>query len=141
MARATKVKMARPSHGMPAWRAFGAALAAFSVGVQILGSGLLIGQIAAAAEQPELSVICSHDGAAAGGGDDGTGPPSRPQTHGQCPACPCPQSVHVFVTPPASPSLALLRPRSQRLEPYAGHVPPELDFHTPYASRAPPHSA
>jgi hypothetical protein len=133
--------MARPSHDTPAWRAFGAALAALSVGVQLLVSGLLIGQFAAAAGQPELSVICSHDPAAAGGVDDGTGTPSQPASHGQCPACACPQSIHVFGTPPALPSLAVLRPRSQRLEPYAGHVPPELDFHTPYASRAPPHSA
>jgi hypothetical protein len=125
---------------MPAWRVFGAALAAFAIAVQILLSGLLIGRIAVAADQPDLSVICAHD-AAAGAQDDGTAPPSMPPSHDQCPACACPQVAQFFATPPVAPGLTLLPPRSQRLEVHAGYLSVALDFYPPYASRAPPHAA
>ena len=132
--------MARPSDDMPAWRLFGAVLAAFAIAIQILLSGLLIGRVAVAADQPELSVICSHD-PGAGARDDGTVPPATPQSHDQCPACACPQVAKFFAAPPVSPSLMVLRPRSERLEVLAGYGPAELDFYPPYASRAPPHAA
>jgi hypothetical protein len=134
--------MSRRSQDLPAWRAFGAALGAFAIGAQLLLSGLLVGHIALASDQAEFSVICSHDPAgAAGGVDNGTGAPSGPQSHDQCPACACPQAAQLFAPPPASPRFTVLRPRSQRLVSYAGHVVAALDVHSPYASRAPPHSA
>jgi hypothetical protein len=132
--------MDRPSDDTPAWRVFGAALVAFSIVIQLLVSGLLVGPLAAAVDQPELSVICSHSAAGAGVRDDG-GVPSTPQSHDQCPACACPQLAKFFATAPISPTLTILRPRSQRLAAYAAHVPADLDFHSPYASRAPPQSA
>jgi hypothetical protein len=126
---------------VPAWRLFGATLAGFAIGVQLLLSGLMIGHVAVAADQSELGVICSHDG---GGNDPGVsdpGVPSGPPSHNPCPACACPQSASHFAAPPAPPSFAVLLPRSEALRVAAGHVPGEHHFHSPYASRAPPHSA
>jgi hypothetical protein len=130
------VRRSRPLTVVPAWRLIGATLAGFAIGVQLLLSGFLIGQVAMAADRPELSVICSHD---RGASDPGI--PSGPPSHGQCPACACPQSAKLFVPPSASPGFAVVRPRSEPLRLAASHVPGEQDFHSPYASRAPPHSA
>src|SRR6202521_2334165 len=90
---------------VPAWRLFGATLAGFAVGVQLLLSGLMIGHVAVAADQSELGVICSHD---PGASDPGV--PSGPDPHGQCPACACPQSAKLFAAPPGSPRLLGVRP-------------------------------
>lgn len=127
--------MAPRSHDMPAWRAFGATLAAFAVGAQLLLSGWLIGQIAAA-DPSELSVICTHN---AGGSHDGG--PSDQTSQGQCPACACPFSANLLAPPPEPPSFTVLRPRSQVLRARADFVALEHKFHSPYASRAPPQSA
>jgi hypothetical protein len=121
---------------MSAWRLFGATLAGFAVGVQLLLSGLMIGHGALAADQSELSVICSH---ASGAGDPGT--PSDTDPHGQCPACACPESAKLLAAPPAAPGFAVVLPRSEPLRLTASVVPGEHDSHSPYASRAPPHSA
>jgi len=129
-------RRSRPLTVVPAWRLIGATLAGFAIGVQLLLSGFLIGQVAMAADQPELSVICSHDP-----GASGPGIPSGPPSHGQCPACACPHSAKLFVPPPATPSFVVLRSRSEPLRLTASHLPGEHDFHSPYASRAPPHSA
>jgi hypothetical protein len=136
----TGVEMVRRSQhrptAVPAWRLFGATLAGFAIGVQLLLSGLMIGHVAAAADQSELSAICSHD---PGASDPGL--PSGPPSHGQCPACACPQWAKLLVAPPASPSFAVILPRSEPLQVAASQVPDERYFHSPYASRAPPHSA
>jgi len=129
-------RRSRPLPVVPAWRLFGATLAGFAIGVQLLLSGLMIGHGAVAADRSALSVICSHD---AGAGDPGL--PSDPDPHGQCPACACPQSAKLLVAPPAPPSFAVVLPRSEALRVAAGHVPGDHHFHSPYASRAPPHSA
>jgi hypothetical protein len=121
---------------MPAWRLFGATLAAFAIGIQILLSGFLIGHAAVAADRSELSVICGHD---RGAGDPVI--PAGPASHDQCQACACPQLASHFAQPPASPSVAVVLPRSEPLRVAAGHVPGEHYFHSPYASRAPPQSA
>ena len=128
--------MARSTKDMPAWRLLGATLAGFAIGVQLLLSGLMIGHVAMAAEQSELSVICSHD---PGATDPGL--PSGPPSHGQCPACACPQWAKLIVAPPAAPSHAVVLPRSEPLRVAASQVPDEHYFHSPYASRAPPQSA
>jgi hypothetical protein len=126
---------------MPAWRVCGATLAAFAIGIQLLLSGLLIGRLAAAAQSSELSVICSHDSAPTGDeSGDRTGGPSQPQ-HNQCPACACPQAASLLASAPDSPSFAVLRARTQVVQVYSGPVRADLDFHSPYASRAPPQSA
>jgi hypothetical protein len=121
---------------VPAWRLFGATLAGFAIGVQLLLSGLMIGHVAVAADQSELGVICSHD---PGASDPGT--PSNTDPHGQCPACACPQSAKLLAAPPAASGFTVVLPRSEALRVAAGHVPGEHHFHSPYASRAPPHSA
>jgi hypothetical protein len=121
---------------MPAWRLFGATLAGFAIGIQILLAGFLIGHAAVAADRSELSVICSHD---PGASDPSL--PSGPPSHGQCPACACPQWAKLLVAPPASPSVAVVLPRSEPLQVTANQVPGERYFHSPYASRAPPQSA
>jgi hypothetical protein len=129
----------RSQHGptaVPAWRLFGATLAGFAIGIQLLLSGLMIGHVAVAADQSEFAVICSHD---PGASDPGL--PSGPPSHGQCPACACPQWAKLLMAPPASPSFALALPRSELLRVTAGQVPDEHYFHSPYASRAPPQSA
>jgi hypothetical protein len=132
--------MVRRSRPVPpvisAWRLFGATLAGFAVGVQLLLSGLMIGHGAAAADQPALSVICSHT---SGAGDPGV--PAGPDPHGQCSACACPQSAKLFAAPPAAPSFTVVLPRSEVLRVAAAHAPGEHHFYSPYASRAPPHSA
>jgi hypothetical protein len=130
--------MVRRSHEYPAWRVFGAALGAFAIGIQVLLSAWLIGQAAAAADQPDLAVICSHDPASTA---TDTGVPSAPHQHGQCAACGCPLAMQFFAAPPASASHALPLPRSEKLPAIAHVVPAEQKFHTPYASRAPPFSA
>jgi hypothetical protein len=124
---------------MPAWRVCGAALAAFAIGLQLLVSGLLIGRVAVAMDQADLALICSHDPAA--GLDDGTGAPSAPASHDQCPACAFTSSAKLFATAPVSPSVALAHPRSEVPRVFADRVLAAPDVHSPYASRAPPHSA
>jgi hypothetical protein len=140
LAQFTGVEMVRRAQGrptaVPAWRLLGATLAGFAIGLQIVLSGFLIGQVAMAADQSELSIICSHD---PGASDPGL--PSGPLSHGQCPACACPQSAKLFAAPPASPSFAVVRPRSEPLRLAASGIPDEHYSHSPYASRAPPHSA
>jgi hypothetical protein len=121
---------------MSAFRTVGATLAGFAIGLQLLLSGFLIGHVAVVANQPDLSVICSHDPAA---GDSGI--PSEQDPHGQCPACACPQSVSLFAAPSVPPSHAVVLPRSEPLRLTASHVLGEHFFHSPYASRAPPQSA
>jgi hypothetical protein len=126
------------SHETPAWRVFGAALGAFAIGIQLLLSAWLIGQAAVAADQADLAVICSHDPAATA---DDTGAPPVPHPHGQCPACACPQSAQLFAPPPAPPSHAIARPRSEPLPVRSDLAATELRLVSPYLSRAPPFSA
>ena len=129
-------RRSRPLPVVPAWRLFGATLAGFAVGVQLLLSGLMIGHVAVAADQSELSVICSHD---PGASDPGV--PAAPDPHGQCPACACPQSAQLLAAPPAAAGFTVVLPRSEILRVTAADAPSEHHFHSPYASRAPPHSA
>jgi hypothetical protein len=131
--------MHRRSQQLPAWRLFGAALGAFAIAVQLLLTAWLIGQAAAAADVPGLGVICAH-GQAAPAGDDG-GVPVPPKSHGQCPACACPQSGKVLAPPPALVFVAVPRLWSRATRPAAAPRPTVLDFRAPYASRAPPRSA
>jgi hypothetical protein len=130
--------MVRRSHDIPAWRVFGAVLGAFAIGIQLLLSGWLIGQVAAAAEQADMLVVCSHD--PSGAADDNGIPPAH-GSHSQCPACACPLSAKLLAPPPASPSIAVPRLRSEALPSVTHVVPAELRRHSPYASRAPPLSA
>jgi hypothetical protein len=111
-------------------------LAGFAVGVQLLLSGLMIGHVAVAADQSALSAICSH---ASGAGEPGA--PAGPDPHGQCPACACPQSAKLLAAPPAASGFTVVLARSEALRVAAGHIPGEHHCHSPYASRAPPHSA
>jgi hypothetical protein len=134
----------RRSHEIPAWRVFGAALGAFAIGVQLLLSGWLLIQAAAAANpadlsQADLAVICTHDPAATA--DDTGIPPAAPHQHGQCPACACPQSAKLLAPLPTPPVFAVLRPRSQAPQAFAGVFTTEPRSPSPYASRAPPFSA
>jgi len=130
--------MGRSSRQLPAWRAFGAALGAFAIGAQLLLSGWLIGQVAAAAtDQTDFLIVCAHDASATR--DGGTAP--SPKSHDQCPACACPQSAKLFAPPPAWPNIVVLRPRSQPMQASTSHVPSRHHDHSPYASRAPPASA
>jgi hypothetical protein len=131
--------MVRRSRDIPAWRAFGAALGALSIAVQLLLSGVLIGHIAAA-EDDAGWVICAHDRSATA--DEGAGGSlPAPAPHDQCPACACPQSAHLFAPPPATLSFVRLLPRSETLQPYHDPVRHDLRVHSPYSSRAPPFSA
>ena len=130
--------MVRRSHESPAWRVFGAALGAFAIGIQLLLSAWLIGQAAAAADQIDLAVICSHDPAATA---DDSGAPPVPHPHGQCPACACPQSAQLFVPPPVPPRYVVLRPRSAALPARSDVAVTTLRLVSPYLSRAPPFSA
>ena len=126
------------SHETPVWRVFGAALGAFAIAIQVLLTAWIIGQAAAAAaDQTDLVVICSHDPAATADG----GAPSTPHPHGQCAACGCPQSAKLLAPLPAPPVLLVLRPHSQTLRIHAGLAVTELKSPSPYASRAPPFSA
>ena len=110
-------------------------LAGFAIGIQILLSGFLVGHAAVAADRSELSIICGHEGAS----DPAV--PAGPASHDQCPACAFPQSASYFAPPPASPSFAVVLPRSEPLQVVASQVADERYFHSPYASRAPPQSA
>jgi hypothetical protein len=130
--------MVRRSHDIPAWRVFGAMLGAFAIGVQLLLSGWLIGQVAAAADQADMLVVCSHD--PSGAADDSGIPPAH-GSHSQCPACACPLSAKLLAPPPASPSFVVPRLRSEALPSVMHVVLPELRRHSPYSSRAPPLSA
>lgn len=130
--------MARRSHDIPAWRVFGAMLGAFALGIQLLLSGWFIVQIAAAADQADFAVICTHDRAAA---DEGSGAPSAPDQHGQCPVCACLQAAQLLGPPPAASSHAVTEPRSERLPTRAEVIATEPSFRSPYSSRAPPFSA
>lgn len=136
MARRFHSRVVRgPTHS-PAWRRFGAALAAFALGAQLGLSGLLNGSIAAAPNQSDGWVVCAHDPAASDQGGSGGPQPAKP--HDECPACTCAQSVKLTPTLPAPPLLAILHGRSElmRVRPVAAvplrHSPP------PYSSRAPP---
>jgi hypothetical protein len=129
--------MARRSHDVPAWRAFGAALGAFAIAIQLLLSGWLIGHVAWAADEADLSVICAHDPGAI---PDRDGIPAPASQH-QCPACACLHSAKLLAPPPASPTFLVLRPRSEPLRTYPDVVATEPRLHSPYASRAPPLSA
>ncbi len=126
------------THDCPAWRAFGAALGAFAIAIQVLLTAWIIGQAAAAAvDQPDLAVICAHDPAATTDG----GAPAKPHPHGQCAACACPQSAQLLAPPPAPASHALPLPRSAKLPALMDFMSTQASFHSPYASRAPPFSA
>jgi hypothetical protein len=127
------------SQQLPAWRLFGAALGAFAIAIQLLLTAWLIGQAAAAADAPDLAVICAHDQPAPASGDGGA--PVAPKPHSQCPACACPLSAKVLAAPPALVFVAAPRVVSQAMRPAAAPRPTVLDFRAPYASRAPPRSA
>ena len=127
--------MGRRSDHSSGWRTFGAALAAFAVGAQLVLSGLILGAQAGAGEQLELSAICAHD---AGAADRTPGHPAPAKSHDLCPACTCVQSGKLVSTLPASPLLEVLRGRSERMP--ARHVAAGAEHRlpSPYASRAPP---
>ncbi len=127
------------SHESSALRAFGVAAGAFAILVQLLFSIWSIVAAAAPADATaDLSVICTHDPAAA---TDNNGGPPAPHPHGQCDACACPQSTKLLAPLPTAPILVVLRPRSHSLDIRPLVVAPQLRFSAPYASRAPPVSA
>ncbi len=135
--------MVRRSHDTPAWRVFGAVLGAFAIVAQLMLSGWLIVQAAAAADQLDpdqaaLALICTHHAGATG---DDTGAPPAPDPHGPCPACACPQSANSLAPLPASPVLEVLRPRPETMRAHAHVDAPRPISASPYTSRAPPFSA
>ena len=124
-----------PTQG-PAWRRFGAAIAAFALGAQLALSGLLNGSIAAAAGQSGGWVVCAHDPAAPDQG--GSGGPQPANSHDECPACTCAQSAKLIPTLPAPPLLAILDGRSERMWVRTLAAVSLRHSPSPYASRAPP---
>jgi hypothetical protein len=122
-----------------AWRAFGAGLAAFVLGAQLLVSGLVVGSMVRAAGEADLAVICTHVPAV----DPGSAPdvPAPQKSHDACPACTCAQSSNLVPTLPAAPLLAVLRARSEPVPPRRVALATDHHLHSPYASRAPPYSA
>jgi len=106
------------------------------MGVQLVLSGWLISQAAAAAE-PDLLVICSHGASPTTGGGDG-GAPLAPGSHGQCAVCACLQAAKVLAPPPEAPRLVVLRQRAEAVPAIAPQVVHFLHIYSPYASRAPP---
>ena len=133
VAGARKVKMGPRSDHSSGWRTFGAALAAFAVGAQLILSGLILGAQAGAGEQLGLSVICTHD---AGATDRTPGQPAK--SHDPCPACTCVQSGKLVSTLPVSPLLEVLRGRSERMPTRRVAAGAEHRLPSPYAARAPP---
>ena len=132
--------MVRHSHDCPAWRAFGAALGAFAIAVQLVLSAWFIGQAAAAAaDQTDLAVICSSHVAAATA-DDGGAPPT-PHPHGQCPGCACPEAAKLFAPLPTPPHIVAVYTPVQTLHPDPVVLATHPRSPSPYASRAPPVSA
>jgi hypothetical protein len=131
--------MHRRSQQPPAWRLFGAALGAFAIAIQLLLTGWMIGQAAAAANSPDLAVICTHDQQVPAGDDGGV--PVAPKSHGACPVCACPFSAKVLAPPPALVFVAAPRVSSQAMRPAAAPRPAAFRFRPAYASRAPPRSA
>jgi len=117
----------------PAWRRFGAALAAFALGAQLGLSGLLIGAFAAASDQADGWVICAHDP-----GAGGSSKPEPAKSHDECPACTSAQFVKLIPTLPEPPVFAVLQGRSERMP--VQSVAPRFvrQSSSPYASRAPP---
>jgi hypothetical protein len=138
VAKPLVARMVRRSHDCPAWRAFGAALGAFSIAVQLVLSAWFIGQAAAAADQADFAVICSHDPAVTG---DDTGVPPPPHQHGQCAACGCPQSAKLLAPLPTPPRVEVVYSPSQTLQPDPVVLATQPKSPSPYASRAPPVSA
>jgi hypothetical protein len=130
--------MGRLTQQTPTWRTLGAALAAFAVGAQLVLSAWLIGQVAATTVDQELQVLCSHQPPGPAGDDRG---PPQGASHDGCLACACPQSASLLAPPPAPPSHAVPRPRSQAQPAIANVATPALRLSLPYLSRAPPQSA
>jgi DUF2946 family protein len=130
--------MSRRSDTLPTWRALGAALTAFCLGVQLLVSGLSMGGMVRAAADSglaaDLAVICTHDGPA----DQTSGGPDPQKPHELCPVCTCAQ-FHPLTPPlPQAPLFAILRGRSERLPVRQAAADADHHVHAPYASRAPP---
>ena len=128
--------MVRSSADMPVWRLLATALAAFTVGVQIVLSGLSMG-FAVSAARADAAVICTHDQADVGGGTQ----IPIPRSHDSCPACTCPQSAQVFLAAPMTAEIGVLEPRAKVIKAHAGVAVAELHYRAPYASRAPPRFA
>ena len=133
---ARKVKMGRRPDDRPIWHTFGASLAAFAVGVQLVLSGLLLGAQAGPAAQGDLSLICAHDPAAVDQTAPGSPAPSK--SHDLCPACTCLQSGKLVSTLPASPVLTVLRGRSEAMPARRVAAGAWHRLRSPYGSRAPP---
>lgn len=116
-----------------AWRRFGAALAAFALGVQLVLSGVVVGGFAAT-DQTGGWVVCTHDAA----DQTGSGKPQPAKSHDECPACTFAQTAKIAPPLPAPPVLAAVHGRSELMpvRPVAAlslrHSP------SPYSSRAPP---
>ena len=96
--------MARRFHHNPAcpaaWRRFGAALAAFALGAQLVLSGIVIGSVAGGVDQSDDAwVVCTHDPA----DQTGSGTPQPAKSHDECPACTFAQSAKLAPTLPAPP--------------------------------------
>jgi hypothetical protein len=133
--------MSRRSDTLPTWRALGAALTAFCLGIQLLVSGLSMGGMVRAAADADLAadlaVICTHDGTA----DPASGTPDPQKPHELCPACTCAQ-WHPLASPlPQPPLFAVLFGRSEQLPVRQAAADAGYPVHAPYASRAPPLSA
>ncbi len=118
------------------WRLLATALAAFTVGVQIVLSGLWMG-FAVSAARTDAAVICTHDQADVGGGTQ----IPVPRSHDSWPACTCAQSAQVFLAAPMTGEIGGLEPRAKVIKARAGVAVAELHYRAPYASRAPPRFA
>ena len=122
---------------MTTWRALAAALAALSLGVQLLVSGLLVGSMVHTAADADVAVICTHDGST----DPASGTPAPHQDHDLCPVCTCAQFTNLASPLPQPPLFAVLRGRSEPLPVRQVAADADHRVHFPYASRAPPLSA
>jgi hypothetical protein len=124
-----------PTHSS-AWRRFGAALAAFALGAQLVLSGLLNGSIAAAVDQSDGWVVCAHDPAAPDQG--GSGGPQPAKSHDECPVCTFAQTAKLAPPLPAPPMLAAPHGRSELMPVRPAVVGLARHSPSPYLSRAPP---
>ena len=122
-----------PAHA-PEWRRFGAALAAFALGAQLVLSGVVVGGVAAAPDQADDWVVCTHDAA----DQTGSSKPQPAKSHDECPACTFAQTAKLAPTLPAPPVLAVLQGRSELMPVRPSVAGSARHSPSPYSSRAPP---
>jgi hypothetical protein len=129
--------MGRRSYHSPAdcstWRRFGAALAAFALAAQLVLSGAVIGGLAAATDQADDWVVCTHDAA----DQTGSSKPQPAKSH-DCLACIFAQTAKLAPTLPAPPVLQVLQGRAELMLVRPSVASSARHSPSPYSSRAPP---